>query len=601
MKFASTRPCAVTSTSRATEATSRSRRRSWIDFGDDVTYIEDIGRSGLLAREAGQVANDLARAPALGLDERDLLSRSHGKAIHALEQLRGAEDRLERIVDLVRDAGHEQADGGQPLLTDDLALQRQERFTHPPLLLDLTVEIVVRLPDIGRHGGERFLQFAELTDRHRARLDGGEVPAGDPLRGAPELAKTAAENVRDRQRQEEDGGNRERRDDDVATPGGRQARGGDPGRDSDTQQPVSALDPFVAEETLDAVDADRLTPIGDAQRVHGTLRDHAPDVLLGLEAAREDAARRIRQGHDRPFGQRNSTEERLEARQVDAEAEHAPGGAACVFDRVGEHDGRPSRYTAGHERAHDRLAALHDIREIGVRDRHARAGATGHAAAAHVVVAIGEQDVQEQGLILHHVPEQRVALVITHGNHDGVARKTGGRRVEAVQVLVEVRRRRDRDRVRLFLDLSLTFESGEVGGPGNGCAERDQQKRRGDDDLSANRLWREIQQPSAILPQEQRIGDACLGKSARSQDAAVAVAARTAVRQRVVAAVREAIVEPERNATPDDFCLGQRNERRVHAEAAALHARARGESRQRLERGDELRAAVGIARNSRAR
>ena len=41
-----------------------------------------------------------------------------------LQQLGEAENRLQRVVQLVRDARHEDADGGQPLLTNDLTLQR---------------------------------------------------------------------------------------------------------------------------------------------------------------------------------------------------------------------------------------------------------------------------------------------------------------------------------------------------------------------------------------------------------------------------------------------------------------------------------------------
>ena len=54
----------------------------------------------------------------------------------ALEQLGGAENRLQRVVQLVGDAGHEQADGGEALLPDDLALQRLQHLAHLAFLLD---------------------------------------------------------------------------------------------------------------------------------------------------------------------------------------------------------------------------------------------------------------------------------------------------------------------------------------------------------------------------------------------------------------------------------------------------------------------------------
>ena len=54
-----------------------------------------------------------------------------------LQQLGEAEDRLQRVVQLVRDARHEHADRRQPLLPDDLLLQRLQLFAHPPLLVHL--------------------------------------------------------------------------------------------------------------------------------------------------------------------------------------------------------------------------------------------------------------------------------------------------------------------------------------------------------------------------------------------------------------------------------------------------------------------------------
>ena len=68
----------------------------------------------------------------------------------ALEQLGGAENRLQRVVQLVRDAGHEHADRRQPLLPDHLPLQRLQRLAHLALLLDLAIERVVRLAQVAR-------------------------------------------------------------------------------------------------------------------------------------------------------------------------------------------------------------------------------------------------------------------------------------------------------------------------------------------------------------------------------------------------------------------------------------------------------------------
>ena len=79
------------------------------DLGDHLAQIDERRRTRLLAAEARQVADDLAGAAALGLDEGDLLERFGPEPAVTLEQLGGAEDRLQRVVQLVRDAGHEHA------------------------------------------------------------------------------------------------------------------------------------------------------------------------------------------------------------------------------------------------------------------------------------------------------------------------------------------------------------------------------------------------------------------------------------------------------------------------------------------------------------
>ena len=107
-----------------------------------------VGGPRLLAAEARQVADDLARAAALRLEERDFLERVRAEPAVALEQLGGAENRLQRVVQLVRDAGHEQADRGEPLLPDDLPLQRLQRLAHLALLLHLTIERVAGLAQV---------------------------------------------------------------------------------------------------------------------------------------------------------------------------------------------------------------------------------------------------------------------------------------------------------------------------------------------------------------------------------------------------------------------------------------------------------------------
>ena len=78
------------------------------------------------------------------------------------EQLDGAKDRLERVVELVGDAGHEQAHGRQAFLSDDLPLQRLEHLAHLALLLELTIERIPRVAEAERHVCEGVLHFCEL-------------------------------------------------------------------------------------------------------------------------------------------------------------------------------------------------------------------------------------------------------------------------------------------------------------------------------------------------------------------------------------------------------------------------------------------------------
>src|SRR5205085_5914581 len=95
---------------------------------------------------------------------------------------------------------------------------------------------------------------------------------------------------------------------------------------------------------------------------------------------------------------------------------------------------------------------------------------------------------------------------------------------------------------------------------------------------------------------EERVGDARLGKSLGPQQAAVAAAAGRTGSIRIVATVGQAVVEPERKATADDLRLREMDERRVDAKSVALHAGARRDGRERLERADERRTTVGVPR-----
>ena len=110
-------------------------------------------------------------------------SASGLRPLLALEQLRGAENRLQRVVQLVRDAGHEQADGGEPLLAHDLPLQRLQHLAHLALLAELTVERVARVAQVLRHRDEGGLQLVELEVRRPHAFRRREIAVGDALGG----------------------------------------------------------------------------------------------------------------------------------------------------------------------------------------------------------------------------------------------------------------------------------------------------------------------------------------------------------------------------------------------------------------------------------
>src|SRR3954467_5673188 len=92
----------------------------------------------------------------------------------------------------------------------------------------------------------------------------------------------------------------------------------------------------------------------------------------------------------------------------------------------------------------------------------------------------------------------------------------------------------------------------------------------------------------AILAHEERVGYARFAESLRTKHAAVAGAARSAIRPRIVAAGLETVIVPEPVAVADDLGLAHRDARRVNAEAAALGTGAGAEIGDPLERTDEL-------------
>src|SRR5688572_2657213 len=69
-----------------------------------------------------------------------------------------------------------------------------------------------------------------------------------------------------------------------------------------------------------------------------------------------------------------------------------------------------------------------------------------------------------------------------------------------------------------------------------------------------------------------RIEGTGLRESGGAKDTAIAAPAGASIRRRVVAAVRQPVVEPEREPAPDDLGLGELLQRRMNPESAALDA-----------------------------
>src|SRR5438105_1923895 len=94
----------------------------------------------------------------------------------------------------------------------------------------------------------------------------------------------------------------------------------------------------------------------------------------------------------------------------------------------------------------------------------------------------------------------------------------------------------------------------------------------------------------------RRIGDPGGAEPVAANLTRIAATTRGAVGSGIVAAVREAVIDAERDTAADDVCFREMDQRRVNAEAAlAFDTDFRRQIRQALEGGDELRTAIGIA------
>ena len=155
---------------------------------NDGSEIDERRRARLLAAEPGQVPDDFAGPAALRLEQRNLLDRLGTEMRIALEELRRAENRLQRIVQLVGDPGDQQTDRGEPLLPDHLPLKRLDHLAHLPFLLHLAIERVARGPEVGGHRDEGVLQLGDLQVRRPGSRRRRQIAARDPLgRGANPL------------------------------------------------------------------------------------------------------------------------------------------------------------------------------------------------------------------------------------------------------------------------------------------------------------------------------------------------------------------------------------------------------------------------------
>ena len=259
------------------------------DRRDDVGQPDRRGVAGLLPREQREVADDAAGAGALLLNQDEIaLDAFRHVGLH-LQQLGEAENRLQRVVDLVRDAGHELADGRQPLLPDHLPLQRLQLLADAPLLAHLRVERRARFVEAAQHLIEGALQLLELARRHRLAFDRAEVAGGDALRGAVEVAERLRQASREHQRDEQPAGQAERQDREAARPERHRPVERHRGRDADADEPRAAADPRSAVHPADAVEGRELRRRTRLRRRLPEILD-AADVAVRVQAAGDHAA-----------------------------------------------------------------------------------------------------------------------------------------------------------------------------------------------------------------------------------------------------------------------------------------------------------------------
>ncbi len=148
----------------------------------ELGHVLRLARGGLSARERQQVADDARGAPGLLGNapkvESDFLGRPRGIARTqlALEQLREADDARQRVVQLVRDAGHQLTDRRELLGLKQLRLRRLQPLDRRRQLRVGLAQLVAHVPQPARGANLFGDVLRHLHDRRarRARIDGRE-------------------------------------------------------------------------------------------------------------------------------------------------------------------------------------------------------------------------------------------------------------------------------------------------------------------------------------------------------------------------------------------------------------------------------------------
>ncbi len=328
----------------------------------------------------------------------------------------------------------------------------------------------------------------------------------------------------------------------------RDPRDREAGRNADAQQPRAAFDHGVAVGALDAVRA------GEDLRARDVARRASAAGRAACRCRRSASRLRARtrlfasvsvttdpSGSGMP---RNSVSSRSRLRASASTPSIAPAAAA---HRIREHDRRPARHGAGHQLADDRLARADDLPHLGQR-RHLADVARRERARLDVAFGVGEDDVDEQRLIAQHRREERIAIRRgrARSRPDGAPARTPSSRGRSGTDR-DTRRRSPpatpacsrssstcSTRVRLA-DQAAAITNGTSSAHGDA------------DDLAPDGLASE---DAHAVSRDSSPGAAGRGRRLRRNPLARSTqlsqrAARAPVRRRVVAAVGQAVVEPE--------------------------------------------------------